>query len=249
MENFDELKHIEAWFEGNLSATDRRGFEGKMKSDEAFRNKVANFETALKSVEYLGRRELKTKLKGIHREVVSTRQHSNRRLWLRVAAIFVGLMIIGSPFIYRQYLAGPDYGNMFNENFSAYPDILSQRGSGQAIDVMLQEAMSYYKNGDFENATVLYRHLINNDTTKNDALNFYLGVSMLGNDDLQEAQALFLKISADTKNEFHAQAKWYLGLVYLKAGNDKEAKEIFKEIKLNKSYNHKKAQGLLDEMD
>ena len=167
----------------------------------------------------------------------------------KIAAIFVGLMIIGSPFIYRQYFAVPGYDNLFLENFSAYPDILSQRGSSSTTNIMLQEAMSYYKNGDFENAVVLFQHLINNATTQNDALNFYLGVSMLGNDDLPEAQTVLLKISADTENEFHAQAKWYLGLVYLKAGNDKEAKEIFKEIKLNKSYNHKKAQKLVDELD
>jgi tetratricopeptide (TPR) repeat protein len=249
MENFDEIKYIEAWFEESLSADDRREFEEKMKNDEAFRNRVADFEAALKCVEYMGRSELKTKLKEIHSEVVGTKQNMNGRLWLRIAAIFVGLMVIASPFIYRQYIAAPNFDNLFSENFSAYPDILSQRSSSSNPNIMLQEAMSYYKNSDFENAVVLFQHLINNATTENDALNFYLGVSMLGNDDLPEAQTVLSKISANPENEFHDQAKWYLGLVYFKAGNDKGAKEVFNEIALTKSYNHKKAQRLLDELD
>jgi hypothetical protein len=109
--------------------------------------------------------------------------------------------------------------------------------------------MSYYKNGDFENASVLFGYLINNDSAGNDALNFYYGVSMLGNDDLQEAKTVLLEISADTGNEFYAQAKWYLGLLYLKEGNSKRANEIFNEIVFNKSYNHIKAQRLLDELN
>ena len=249
MENFDEIKYIEAWFEGSLPADDRLEFEGKMKNDEAFRSRVADFESALKCIEYMGRSQLKTKLKVIHSEVVGTKRNINGRLWLRIAAIFVGLMVIASPFIYRQYFTAPDYNNLFIENFSAYPDILSQRSSNSNSSIMLQEAMSYYKNGDFENASVLFGYLINNDSAGNDALNFYYGVSMLGNDDLQEAKTVLLKISADTGNEFYAQAKWYLGFLYLKENNSKRANEIFNEIVINKSYNHTKAQRLLDELD
>ncbi len=247
MENFNEIQHIEAWFEGRLTDEQKKAFEKRLHDDADFRNRVKNFEVALKTVEIDGRHDLKQRLQKIHHEVINGKKRTGK-LWLKIAAIFIGLMVVASPLIYRNVFAPPDYEKLAMENFSTYPDILSRRSDTPAPDIMLLEAMSYYKNKDFQNASVLFAHLIENDTTGNQAFYLYMGISLLGNDDLQQASATFENIAGDPENEFYDQARWYLALTLLEEGKHQEAGKILEQIVRNKSYNHKKAKKLLRKM-
>ena len=244
MENFNEIQNIEAWFEGRLSDEQKNAFEKRLRDDDAFRTKVDNFEAAVKTVELMGRNELKDRLRKIHDQVVNGKKQ-NGKLWLRIAAIFIGLMVVASPLIYRNFFATPDYEKLAVKNFSTYPDILSRRSNASSRDIMLIDAMSYYKNKDFQNASVLFEHIIDNDTTENQAFYLYKGISLLGNDDLRQAAATFEQMVEDPDNEFYEQARWYLALTLLEEGKPRESAVILEQIVHDKSYNHKKAKKLL----
>lgn len=247
MESESNISVIEKYFEGTLGETEKKAFEKRIFEDQAFADEVKNYGLARKSIEEFGKQELKQKLGLIHEQEIVGRNKKLRTQLLRIAAVFVGLLLVSSPFLYDYFLAAPDYERLYKENFALYPDILSQRSS-ETGNLLLDEAMSYYKSKDFENATALFKE-IEKQNISGDAVSLYTGISLLGAERFSEAESIFLNILTEPENPFHEQARWYLALTYLHKDKIEEAETVLKKISASKSYNFSKAGKLLEELE
>lgn len=241
------FENIEKFLEGTLTPKERKDFEERLKSDPEFAARVEDYNLVVKSVESYGEQKLKARLKEIHQEEIKPARKFGRRELLKLAAIFVGLMIVSAPLLYNYLLKGPDYQALYEENFNPYPDILSQRGA-DVHSQMLSEALSYYNKQEYDNAAALFEVLQSQQTGHQDLIRLYAGISFLGNHEHEKAETTFKEIMAETENPFAGQAQWYLALNLLNMDRIDDAKVLLDEIVAEKSYNHMKARKLLDEL-
>lgn len=246
METVDIFETIELYLKGGLRGKALEEFNAKLKSDKEFAEKVENIKAGIMSIELNGRFELKNKLEKIHKEVITNKTSYN--FILKIAAIFVGLILLSSPFIYHNFFNKTDNEQLFASYFKTYPDIISQRSSEMPANIMLEEAMSYYKNEEYENAIVLFNELLDYEYKDNIYLRFYCGISYLGIGNIDQAREIFRNLSNDTNSKLYYQVKWYLALSYLKNGNNESAEELLKEVIENKGYNQKNAKKLLKKL-
>jgi len=246
MNTIKTIENIEHYIEGKLSGDELNAFNDALKTDPEFAKMTEDFKLAIRSVEEFGKLELKKQLKQIHLEEIKTKPQTGRRELLRFAAIFIGFLIISAPFLYNYFTGNPNYQNLYENNFSLYPDILSQRG--ETHNLMLEEAISYYKNKDFENASVLFHNLDVQDQPFANAIKLYCGISYLGAGNILLANDVFTGIINDIENPFHGQAKWYLALSYLSQGNITDARPLLEDIVSKKTYNHARANQILKEV-
>ncbi|MCF8364321.1 MAG: tetratricopeptide repeat protein [Bacteroidales bacterium] len=243
------LQPIEQYLEGGLKGNELKDFEKSLETDPELAATVKDYKMAVKSIDLYGRNELKKRLRKIHHDEISGKNILVRRQLLKIAAIFIGFLIVSGPFLYNHFYGQPKYQNLYEQNFTIYPDILSQRGEAIPENLMLDEAMSYYKNNDFENASVLFEALDSSDLPIEDAIIFYRGISYLGEGNPEKASGIFKIIISDTKNPFRKQAEWYLALSFINLKQPVEAKSLLEEIVKNKSWNHAKAYLLLEELE
>lgn len=249
MEHHNELELIEKYLCGELKGSLFQEFEDRMASDQDFSARVDNYRIAMKSAEVFGKTELKNKLRKIHREEINVSVLFSRRQILKLAAVFIGLLIVSGPFVYNFFFGQPNYQNLFEQNFTIYPDILSMRGESQPENLMLDEAMSYYKNNDFENASALFGKIDHDNPAGDETVRFYCGISYLGTGHPEKAAEIFKKIVGVQSNPFAEQAAWYLALSYISQEKPDEAKLLLEEIVNQKSWNHAKASLLLKKID
>lgn len=240
-------ENIEKFLEGNLGGEELQQFEHKLKTDPEFSARVEDYRLAVKSVETYGGQKLKARLKQIHQEEIKSSITFNHRELIRLAAIFIGLLIVSVPLLYNYLHKSPDYHALYEEHFNPYPDILSQRGTDQESQ-LLSEALSYYKNADYENAAELFEVLQNQDTGHQNLMKLYAGISYLGSNEPEKAETTFRKILAEDDSSFAGQARWYLALSLLGRDRVEDAKLVLEQIADEKSYNHVKARKLLDEL-
>ncbi len=239
------LENIELYLEGQLSGDELTEFKEAQDTDPEFAKMTEDYKLAMRSVEEFGKQELKKQLRQIHIEEIKASPKFGQRELFRYAAIFIGFLIVSAPFLYTYFTSNPNYQKLYDNNFSLYPDIISQRGETQ--NLMLEEAMSYYKNKDFENAAVLFHNLDVQELPFAKAIKLYSGISYLGSGDNILAEDVFVGIINDNDNPFDGQAKWYLALSYLSRENIDEAVPLLDEIVGNKSYNHARAKKILKE--
>ncbi len=247
MTDNNNFEHIEKYLEGKLDPKERTLFEERLKTDPGFAAKVEDYKLAVKSVESYGEQKLKARLKEIHKEEIKPARKFGRPELLKLAAIFVGLIIVSAPLIYNYLLKGPDYQALYEENFNPFPDILSQRGADNNSQI-LSEALSYYKNADYQNAAALFNALQKQQIRNRELIRLYAGISYLGNKEFEIAEMIFDEMITEHDNPFAGQARWYLSLSLLGSDKVEDAKLILEQIVHEKSYNHFKAQKLLDKL-
>ncbi len=86
--------------------------------------------------------------------------------------------------------------------------------------------------------------------TKNDDIQFYLGVSYLANNQLKKAEEVFTKLSKDGVRSRKSESDWYLVLTLLKSNQlDATQKNIAKILKKKKHPYYQKALSLQQKID
>jgi hypothetical protein len=247
MKENELFEKIELFLQGKLDDNEHKLFKKQIETDNELARKVETYKSAIKGIEISERAELKKTLQNIHREYIDSRKQRNYNTVLKIAAVFIGFVLLSSPFIYKYITGGTSTEKLFAENFSPYPDLISQR-SETTSNVMLLEAMSYYKNGEYENASVLFNELLSHGYETDTLLMFYNGISILGADHPDSAITQFNKL-IDAKNSFSESAKWYKALALIESERIDEAEKLLTTIVQSKSYNFTKAEKLIKKIE
>jgi len=134
---------------------------------------------------------------------------------------------------------------LYEEYFEVYPEMLSTRGE---IDLQKLEsdAILFYKSEHYDRAALSYADL--HQKTNNSVHLFYAGMSNLlsDNTDLAIEQLASIKEKEDIRN---IPVNYYLGLSYLKKGNEQKAKTVFENPDKAFQFYVEKSEEILEKLN
>ena len=151
-----------------------------------------------------------------------------RRLFARYASL-AALALIGTFIVIRTLLPSSDPGKLFNSYYKPY-DAVSPvtRSIGNVESERYSSAIANYKTGNYQQAAIGFAELLEKDQYVV-ASQFFLGLSQLGLDNNQQAINLLSGV-ANGPGEYGKEARWYLGMAYLKTADKQKAAECFSSL-------------------
>ncbi|MEM6263690.1 MAG: hypothetical protein AAGI38_14345 [Bacteroidota bacterium] len=126
----------------------------------------------------------------------------------------------------------------YMDYFVPYQDMLSQRAvtTDAPNEQDILTAMAYYNDGNFSQAIPFFLKALA-EQPRDIPLNFYLGVSHIGNHAPEPAIPFLKQVAEQRDTPLAVPALWYLGLAYLQTGDRVNAVPCFFDLKIrNTSY-------------
>ena len=169
---------------------------------------------------------------------------------LRAASI--AAFLIGSGILMYLLLYNPvrNPENLFAQNFTPYPDIVTSKGETSVADsasYWLDNGLSFYNSGRYEMASLRFKKVLEFNHGNDTAL-FYLANSILAaGNKMNEAISIMEKLS-NQNNRFSESAMWYLSLAYLKIGEPSRALPELSELGRKSDYYRDKARLLSEKI-
>lgn len=253
MENQDLQYH---YFSNSLTAAQEKIFEDLLEKDTEFKAQFLfeqNLKEAIKSNEI---DTLKAKLQGFEKDLAATKttriEFFDSETTKIVKPIFnyknlaiaASIALLMGWFGYNSFF-GANYSNMYNENFSTYPNTVYSITRGDTENTLEREAFVAYESKDYKTA-IEKLDAIPTEATK-EYFNFYKAQAYLNMEDIVNAETFFTLVLQDNKS-FVAESTWYLALIAVKEENKMEAKKYLENLVTNFDYNKEKAQALLKEL-
>jgi len=232
--------HIKSYLEGSLEGEELQQFEDRLKHDDNLAEELAE---AL--IVQHNRVNLKDRLEGIHsgmQRVSESRNQSER--WSMAAAIAIICVIT----VVLNLIQPMGWSNsLYRMHFETAPPIAKLRDPGSASVASLEEAMSFYINGDYVRAEKAFASLAQEQ--QKEVYNYYLVQSMLASlePDYQEALRILDSLVAQ-KGGYYQQTLWYRALVHMKMGNLRDAKRDFTALSDQAGYKSKESNEILKQL-
>jgi TolA-binding protein len=152
--------------------------------------------------------------------------------------------IIGAVFLIRSLLPSGNTQKLFSkyyEPFNAVSDITRGISSGGSIS--FNRAIENYKSGDYLAAETGFSKAILNETLSFSA-SFFLGITEIQLGNYPGAIDLLGGV-ASRQGEYTKEARWYLGLAYLKSGNRLKASECFELLARSPGFYKERSEKIL----
>lgn len=253
--NNDTYELIDQYLTGQMTNEEALSFGRNMASEPALNAQVEDSKLVLASIRELGRQELKSKLKRIHREEIvgaaaeqsSDTNHVPARpralQWKQwaVAASLVGVAVLGAFWALRQT---PTDEQLFSEYFQPFE--LKSTLRGAAEDDLLHQADSLQGIGLFGAAEGKLKQVLAAEPTEPKA-QLAMGSCLLSQK--RAADALPYLQKAASNPYFEESAKWYQALAYLSLAQPENAKQILETLSNKPSGKYKsQAKQLLERM-
>ena len=210
-----------------MSPVDLKAFETQLENNPEFEIQVNDTITLLTGIE---NQSLKEQLDEFHKDIQKqpSQKKSPKILYLQFRKMVAAAAIIialGSFWFFNQNSSDTLYSKYFTPD-PGLPTVM-----GNTANFEFYDAMVNYKQGDYKIAIEKWEAL----ASKNDTINYFLGVAYLANKN-ETSAILFLEKSTQNKDFLLVNdAYYYLGLAYLKDGNTKMAKENFKKSSVENS--------------
>lgn len=174
-----------------------------------------------------GRQQLRQSLAGWEQELTASKVI--RPLWQRSGfwiSIAAGVSLLAVLFLWPKKPVSPTGSTLFAENFTAYPDFISDntRTDGQETS-LLTYTMEAYRLGEYQAALQGLDSLQQVNFSPDLAL--YQGISQLADGN---ATAAVEPLQAALKGSFRFSAQWYLALAWLKQEQWEPAREQLQQI-------------------
>jgi tetratricopeptide (TPR) repeat protein len=161
------------------------------------------------------------------KEVKKPVKDSKKTVFIRYAAVFAGLILIGSIAMFSGKNLNSE--KIMKHYYKIYEPPTSQRSAESGTNADFTLALEFYNTHDYEKAAVLFNKVLENKP--NDMQTVLLkGVSNFEEKKYPEAKQSFVKVIDDKDNLYIDQAQWYLALCYLNTYETEKAKQLFKII-------------------
>lgn len=213
------------YFSNQLTDDQELVFEELLKTDMDFKQQL-DFEKDLKRVIHEKEAvDLKTKLSGFEKEItkdiedvpVRTLPRNSYRKWAMAASI---ALLVGLGWFGYNNFAGPNYGNLYEENFQQYPNTVYAITRGETVESIERAAFSAYEAGNYSMAIDNFNKIPRSE--ENQYLEFYMGQAHLGLGEVDDAKTFFSN-AISSNSEFIAEAHWYLALIAIKEKDNESA--------------------------
>lgn len=210
------LERVERFYNGTLSKQESLDFELQLSEDSEFKTQVEDIKTLIFGIE---NQSLKEQLDVFHDDLVDAHPKSSSAsgfftLRKLAAAVVILLAITG-----YWWFNTPQHEKLYSTYFTPDPGLPTTMSSDSNFE--FYDAMVNYKRGEYKIAIEKWESI----NTKNDTLNYFLGVAHLANKKHQNAIS-FLEASIDNPDfPLLNDAYYYLSLAYLKEGDIELAKK------------------------
>lgn len=234
----DRTDNLRKYLNEDLSMAERRQLEDELARNEALRRELEKVrQDLLKEKSY--RDELPYYLN----------QKRNRgKAFFNFKLLALIIVVAAASFYLIIELTQDNYQAMFQEYFELPADRITQNGA--ASDIILKNAMNFYRDNQFDQATDLFMQFLAKRPDYVPAM-FYLGVSRLAMGNTIQSEKDFKKIiKRENAANYKDMASWYLALNYLKQENPQAASETLKSISENSSHQYlDEARILLEDIE
>lgn len=213
---------IEKYVRNKASSEELEEINRLLAEDTAFKTELAFQMEVREAIRRTEGSKMKQYLQGLEQESGSRRF----RTWIKAAAVLVLVAGLGIGLFFSN---SPNYETLYAENFEPYPNIVAPLvRSGDTPDSALRVAFRYYDNGNYDLAARAFKTVDSKD--RFGYAHFYYAISLMADQQIEEAiLALNNPVWQPPENIRYA-THWYLGLGYLKLGNEKEAKRHLKKV-------------------
>jgi tetratricopeptide (TPR) repeat protein len=229
MKTIDFSYFIERYNAGEMSDTEKEWFLKELEGNIELRNEV---DLRKRTDEVLLKQDvlsLRNKLSQIEqkRKEVTKQVSSPGRSFIRYAAVFAALVLIGSITILTRKSMSND--EILNRYYKIYEPPTSQRSAQSAPDADFTLALELYNTHDYGKAAILFNKVLENKPNDMQVV-LLRGVSKFEEKNYPEAKQSFDKVIENRDNLYVDQAQWYLALCYLQTNETEKAKKLFKLI-------------------
>jgi TolA-binding protein len=230
MKTVDFSYFIEKFISGEMSDTEKQWFVKELEGNEELRNEVdlrQRTDQILKNQNVISLRNKLLEIERQRTEIKSPVKESKRSVYIKYAAAFAGLVIIGSLILLPgKKLSGDEIAKQY---YKAYEPPTSQRSAKSETDADFTLALEFYNTHDYHKAAILFNKVLENKPNDMQTL-LLIGVSNFEEKKYPEAKQSFGRVIDDNNNLYIDQARWYLALCYINTGETKKAIQLFEEI-------------------
>lgn len=235
MNRDDIYQLIEDYQEGNLSETERKDFEQRLKTDKELAN-AWNLSRELDEALSPDALELEQLLDDIGSEFIKEAPKSDKKPtginWkLLLAGIgLVALMVLAWKLWDGTQEEEMDTQQIFASLYEPYPAPSETRSIDAGTRGQIEAAHSQYEAKDYTQAIALYSTILENDSLEQgtrSSIQFYKGLSHLNMNELAISKAYLSELDS---GPYQQQALWYLAMIALKENDTETAKTKANEV-------------------
>jgi tetratricopeptide (TPR) repeat protein len=242
-------KHlISKYLDGELDALTAARFEEELLNNPALRAETDLYQKLVKALADSEVMQLRMQLNEIHEKVSPepvryAKPRVRKAARIAVAASFS--LLLG--FSVLNYFQSGTTQKLIEKYYQPY-EVTSTNRSGTAnADKTLRIALEKYQNRQYGEAVVLFEKALASDPGQM-ATQLYSGISYFEIAEYINATKSFTRVIEHNDNLYIEQAKWYLGLCYLKNEEKEKAVRQFSEIAKSDSYYSAKAKAILKKL-
>lgn len=233
--SYDEhtLSQFDKYTEGKMTEEEKTVFEIALKENEILDKSFQDYLHLKAGIREFGYLRFSDKLKSWESELSAEHETKvitiNKRWYLVAAAVtFLILSVIGLS----RYGGTATEQEMFASYYEPYPDIITNRGSGQQL---LNKGLYEYESGNYEEAIAAIRAYLSDHREQNE-VRFYLAQAYLANNETGKALDIFNILQEEENFKLKEANEWYTALTYLKLENKNTAKELLQQIQRNTNH-------------
>ena len=240
MKTIDYSYFIERYIAGEMDQAEKKWFEKELEGNESLQKELLlrkKTNSILKRYDIIS---LRNKLVSIEmaRRNEMTKSGKLQTAGFRYAAIFTGLLIIGSLVFLSYRPESP------SEIYKKYYQVYENPGPSRSAEATYDEAMSYFNKGEFEKALEGFQTYLKNKP-ESAQIEFLSGISYMEILSFPEAELSFNRVINRKLNSYTVDANWYLAMCYIATEDKVRAKTQLREIVKSESIYKNKAIKIL----
>lgn len=234
----EEFENIEKYLNDSLEGSSLEQFKSRMAADPVFAKTVEKQRILQDAIQETS---LRSALDGFHNTLMETESTSSGKVitfapWMRYAgAACIALLLAWGGFTYLNGNSGGSQEKneqLFAAHFTPDPGLPTTMSASDNYDFF--NAMVSYKQGEYQKAISTWEVLLK-EKPSNDTLNYFIGVAYLANNNEDEAIS-FLQWAAEyPESKFSKEVYHFLGLAYIKAGDENLAQVALQKSSLKES--------------
>jgi TolA-binding protein len=167
----------------------------------------------------------------------------SRKLFVRYISLSAAALI-GAFMLIRTLLPATNPENLFNSYYKPFDAVspVTRSINNNEAD-LFSSSINCYKTGDYRGAVAGFDVVLSKEPQSGQA-RFLLGLSHLALADYNAAISALSDV-ANASGDYGKEAKWYLGLSYLKTGNPQKARECFESLSKSDGFYRERSEKVL----
>lgn len=241
MKKIEFTRFIERYLEGKMQSAEKRWFEAELEGNSALQKELELRRKVNRHVDNqdaIAFRQTLMNAEAAHRKRAAGKKKATRQI-VNYAAIFAGLMLLGSLTL---YLTGSSNNTQIASKYAPdFNPVTDSRSVESAMDEIYSNATDLYREGNYAEAIVLFNKIVARDMQAE----YMKGASHMHIEQYKEAIGSFNEVVKDRDNLFIEDASFYLAVCYIQTEQENKALPILEAITGTGNRHSKEAKKIL----